>query len=101
MALAEAGNARGEQGTAALSLLHAPWRSGKVYELETRAAGVSARIECGVHANYTWGSCAEQHRSTEPVHTDVSTPHSTEPRNGELTVCDNLGQCSAWKASVN
>lgn len=44
VALAEAGNTRGEQGTAALPLLHVPWRSGKVYELETRAAGESAKI---------------------------------------------------------
>lgn len=51
---AEADNTRGEQGTAALSLLHASWHSGKVYELETRAAGVSARIQCSVQANYAW-----------------------------------------------
>lgn len=39
--------------------------------------------------------------NTKPVHTDVSAPHSTEPRNGEMPVCDNSEQCSGWKASVN
>lgn len=55
----EADNARGEQETAVLRLLHLPWHSGKVYELETRAAGESGRIQCSVLANYAWGSCAE------------------------------------------
>lgn len=91
---AGADNAGGEQGTAALGTLERfmSWRPG-LQESQPGFSAVSRLIVPGDPVLSTG--------SSEPLHTDVSPPHSTEPRNGELTVCDNLGLCSGWKVSVN
>lgn len=42
------------------------------------AAGEAARIQCSVQAGYP-GDPVLSTGSSEPLHTDVSPPHSTEP----------------------
>lgn len=92
---AGAGNARGEQGMAALGTLErfVSWRAGLQRGSQHsgfRIQAVSRLMVPGVPV-----------LSSELLHTDVSPPHSTEPCNGELTVCDNLGLCSGWEVGVN
>lgn len=90
------GNARGEQSTAVLLCVLGAlerfmnWKAG----LQESQPGFSAVFKLIRPGDPVLDN-------TKPVHTDVSAPHSTEPRNGELPVCDNSEQCSGWKASVN